>query len=80
MNIGAPKVHSEPPRNQQAPLTQKTGYIQEMSGPLLMYGMNGLVLEPLLIAEEEEDEHHRTANQMVVEIALQESEFVAQFD
>src|SRR5262245_38812499 len=40
----------------------------------------GLALEPLLIAEEEEDEHHRAANQMVVEIALQESEPVAEFD
>src|SRR5713226_8281870 len=40
MNISAPKVHSETPRNQQAPLTPKTGYIQEVSGPLLMYGMS----------------------------------------
>src|SRR6266481_8106101 len=40
MNISAPKVHSETPRNQQAPLTPKTGYIQAMSGPLLMYGMS----------------------------------------
>src|SRR5260370_22031431 len=39
MNRSAPKVHSETPRNQQAPLIPKTGYIQPMTGPLLMYGM-----------------------------------------
>src|SRR5216684_768437 len=40
MNRSAPKVHSETPRNQQAPLIPKTGYIQAMSGPLLIYGMS----------------------------------------
>src|SRR6266481_5579038 len=40
MNIPTPKFHSETPRNKQAPLTPKTGYIQAMSGPLLMYGMS----------------------------------------
>ena len=32
--------HSETPRNQLAPWRPKTGYIQEVSGPLLMNGMS----------------------------------------
>src|SRR5262249_29635136 len=33
-----------------------------------------LVLEPLLVAEHEEDQHHRGANQVVVEILPQKTE------
>ncbi len=35
-NKRAPNSHSETPRNQLAPLIPNTGYIQKMSGPLLM--------------------------------------------
>src|SRR6266849_2780373 len=36
----APKNHSATPKNQQAPRMPKTGYIQEIRGPLLIYGIN----------------------------------------
>src|SRR5262245_14256340 len=38
--MSAPNNHSETPRNQLAPRTPNTGYIQKMSGPLLMKGIN----------------------------------------
>src|SRR6266436_4968870 len=40
MKMSAPNNHSETPRNQLAPRMPNTGYIQEMSGPLLMKGIN----------------------------------------
>jgi len=36
--MSAPNSHSQTPRNQLAPLMQNTGYIQKISGPLLMNG------------------------------------------
>jgi len=39
-NRSAPNSHSDTPRNQLAPRMPKTGYIQKMSGPLLMYGIS----------------------------------------
>jgi hypothetical protein len=36
----AANIHSETPRNQLAPRMPNKGYIQEMSGPLLMKGIN----------------------------------------
>src|SRR4029453_10522859 len=39
-NNSAPNNHSETPKNQLAPRMPKTGYIQKISGPLLMYGIN----------------------------------------
>src|SRR5260370_28390464 len=39
-NSSAPNNHSDTPRNQLAPRTPKTGYIQEMSRPLLMNGIS----------------------------------------
>src|SRR5262245_17707946 len=39
-NKSAPNNHSETPKNQVAPRTPKTGYIQKISGPLLIYGIN----------------------------------------
>jgi hypothetical protein len=38
-NSSAPNSHSETPRNQLAPRMPKTGYIQKISGPLLIYGI-----------------------------------------
>lgn len=38
-NSSAPINHSATPRNQLAPRMPKTGYIKEMSGPLLMNGI-----------------------------------------
>src|SRR5215510_12559118 len=40
MKMSAPNSHSETPRNQLAPRMPNAGYIQEMSGPLLMKGIN----------------------------------------
>ena len=76
MNISVPKLHSETPRNQQAPLTPKTGYIQAMSRSItdVRNERLGLVLEPLLISEQQEDEHHRPAHQVEVQVALEETE------
>src|SRR6266481_3481894 len=67
MNISAPKVHSETPRNQQAPLTPKTGYIQEMSGPLLMYGMSAWA--SYSNHKEEEHQDHRRPEHVIVDFA-----------
>ena len=39
-NNSAQNTHSETPKNQLAPRMPKTGYIQKISGPLLMYGIN----------------------------------------
>src|SRR5437762_12781010 len=39
-NKSAANSHSEPPRNQLAPRIPKTGYIQKISGPLLMNGIS----------------------------------------
>jgi hypothetical protein len=39
-NRSAPNNHSETPRNQLAPRRPKTGYIQEIRGPLLIKGIN----------------------------------------
>ena len=39
-NSSAQVSHSDTPRNQLAPRTPKTGYSQEMSGPLLMKGIS----------------------------------------
>src|SRR5262249_48403545 len=39
-NKSSAKDHSEMPRNQLAPRTPNTGYIHEISGPLLIYGIN----------------------------------------
>src|SRR6266481_3102293 len=39
-NKSAPNNHSETPKNQLAPWMPKTGYIQEIRGPLLMKGIN----------------------------------------
>ena len=39
-NKSAPNNYSETPRNQLAPWMPKTGYIQEIRGPLLMKGIN----------------------------------------
>src|SRR6202023_2822549 len=39
-NKSAPINHSETPKNQLAPRMPKTGYIQEIRGPLLIYGIN----------------------------------------
>src|ERR1700722_13047646 len=38
-NSSEPNNHSDVPRNQLAPRTPKAGYIQEISGPLLMNGI-----------------------------------------
>src|SRR5262249_24103548 len=40
MKMSAPNNHSETPRNQLAPRMPNTGYIQAMSGPLLMKGIS----------------------------------------
>src|SRR5437879_1927692 len=39
-NKSAANNHSEAPRNQLAPRIPKTGYIQKISGPLLMNGIS----------------------------------------
>src|SRR6516164_7076239 len=39
-NKSAPNNHSEAPKNQLAPWMPKTGYIQEIRGPLLIKGIN----------------------------------------
>ena len=39
-NKSPPNNHSETPKNQLAPCTPKTGYIQDISGPLLIKGIN----------------------------------------
>jgi len=42
--ISAPNNHSQTSKNQLAPWRPKTGYIQEISGPLLM---NHMIIEIL---------------------------------
>src|SRR6266436_394048 len=39
-NRSAQISHSETPKNQLAPRMPKTGYIQKIRGPLLMYGIS----------------------------------------
>ena len=70
-----PKVHSETPRKWLAPAWPKTGYSHQINGPLLMNGTSlfELVGKPLLVAEEEEHDHHRGADDMVVEIVRKQA-------
>src|SRR5258708_2750423 len=39
-NNNRPKAHSATPRKKHAPRTPKTGYIQNIRGPWLMYGIS----------------------------------------
>src|SRR5258706_5628540 len=41
-NKSAPNSHCETPKKNVAPRTPKTGYIQKIMGPGLMYGLNAV--------------------------------------
>jgi hypothetical protein len=76
-NKSAPNNHSDTPKNQLAPRMPKTGYNQEIRGPLLIKGDQclRLIVKPFLIPKEEEDNHHRCANQVVIKIVFENAGF-----
>ena len=62
--------HSETPRNQLAPWRPKTGYIHEISGPLLINGDQrlGLIGKPFLVPKKDVDDDHRCRNQVIIKV------------
>lgn len=75
--ISAPNNHSETPRNQLEPWRPKTGYIQEIKRPIAneRYQRLRFVREPLLVSKREVDDHHRCADDMVIEVLGEKAEF-----
>ena len=75
-NKSAPNNHSETPKNQLASWMPKTGYIQEIRGPLLIKGINvcASYVEPFLVSKKEVYDYHRCTNHVVIKILFEETE------
>jgi hypothetical protein len=76
-----PKVHSDAPRRMEVSRMPKTGTVQSMSGPWVVTGNSpDLVLKPFIIANPREDDHHRDAEEVALQVALQKTRTAQQIN